>query len=455
MNRLMFLSLILLMSCQALPETDSHNPPNFIIIFCDDLGYGDLGVYGNELIHTQHLDKMAQEGIRFTDFYSAYPVCSPSRAGLLTGRHPMRMGIQQVFFPESWTGMASEEITLAEALKEKGYATGMVGKWHLGHLEKYLPLQQGFDSYFGIPYSNDMKSVVYLRGNEVIDFRVDQQYITQRYTEESLKFLEANHDKSFFLYLAHSMPHVPLYASKAFKGKSKAGLYGDVIEEIDWSTGQILDKLDELGISEETIVVFTSDNGPWLAFGPEGGSAGPLREGKQFTFEGGMRVPGIIRWKGRIPAGTVSTDLVSTLDLFPTLLGIAGGELPSDRAIDGIDIQEHLLTNKSLGDRELAFYMGGEYRAYRSGNWKVKLPFKGAKANDWQVGVAPHDTLLFDLSKDIGEQQDLSKVAKAKLREMIDKMKAFEHSMGELPKRLVIRTGADTSHLRKKRAREK
>ncbi|NQZ79161.1 MAG: sulfatase [Ekhidna sp.] len=449
--------IFFILGCQSQVEKQEEassangDTPNFVIIFCDDLGYGDLGVYGNELIKTPNLDQMAAEGMRFTDFYSANPVCSPSRAGLLTGRYPVRMGINKVFFPQSWTGMSPEEVTIAEMLKQKDYATGIVGKWHLGHHHKYLPLQQGFDSYFGIPYSNDMEAVVYMRGNDVVQEDVDQRYTTKTYTEESLAFIEENKDRPFFLYLAHSMPHVPLYASENFEGKSKAGLYGDVIEEIDWSTGEVLKKLDELGIGENTMVLFTSDNGPWLVFGPEGGSAGPLREGKQYTFEGGMRVPGIVRWPGKVPAGVTSSDLVSTLDMLPTIAALTQSDLPSDRVIDGMDITDHLFDQKSLGDRELAFYMDGQYRAYRSGDWKVKMPFKGSKRRWYSEGVPAHDTLLFNLAEDIGEENNLVKTNPAKLKEMVAMMQDFEASLGDLPPTLRIRQKADNSHKEKQK----
>ncbi|NQZ77769.1 MAG: sulfatase-like hydrolase/transferase, partial [Ekhidna sp.] len=370
-------------------------------------------------------------------------------------RYPMRMGINQVFFPESWTGLPQEEVTIAEVLKEKGYETGIVGKWHLGHHRQFLPLQQGFDSYFGVPYSNDMSGLVYMRGNEVETSEIDQRYITKTYTEESIKFIEKNKETPFFLYLAHSMPHVPLYASEKFEGKSKGGLYADVIEELDWSTGKILDKLDELGLAENTMVLFTSDNGPWLAFGPEGGSAGPLREGKQFTFEGGMRVPAIMQWKGRIPEGTVSSSLVSTLDMLPTISAIANAELPADKPIDGMDISEHLFDKKPLNDRELAFYMDGDYRAYRAGDWKIKMPFKGSKERMWKAGVAAHDTLLFDLKNDIGEQNNLVDTEKEKLKEMVEKMVAFEQTLQPLPPSLIVRIPKDNSHEKKKKQRKR
>ncbi len=446
--------LLLVMALTSFTIFTRETPPekpNVVLIFTDDLGYGDLGCYGNTIIRTPQLDQMAAEGARFTEFYSISPVCSPSRAGLLTGRYPIRMGIQSVFFPESWTGMAPEEITLAEALKEQGYATSCVGKWHLGHHHPYLPLQQGFDEYFGIPYSNDMEAVVYLDGNEVAEDEVDQRYTTRTYTEKALDFIDRKAGSPFFLYVAHSMPHVPLYASEDFEGKSPRGLYGDVIEEIDWSVGEILKKLDEKGLDEETIVIFTSDNGPWLAFGPNGGSAGPLREGKQFTFEGGMRVPGLIRWKGQI-APMESEELVSTIDLFPTLVQLAGGTLPNDRPIDGQDIATHLLEQAPIGERTLAYYYNGELRAFRKGNWKIKMPYAGNPLQPWRAAVPAHDTLLFNLKADIGEQRNRLAEEPEKARALLEAMEDFKASLGELPPLLKVRESADRVHYERQEA---
>lgn len=434
-----------LLSISAFTGETPPGKPNVVLIFTDDLGYGDLGCYGNAIIRTPHLDQMAAEGARFTEFYSISPVCSPSRAGLLTGRHPIRMGIQSVFFPESWTGMAPEEITLAEALKEQGYATSCVGKWHLGHHHRYLPLQQGFDEYFGIPYSNDMEAVVYLDGNEVVEEEVDQRYTTRTYTEKALDFIDRKAGSPFFLYVAHSMPHVPLYASEDFEGKSPRGMYGDVIEEIDWSVGQILKKLEAKKLDDNTIVIFTSDNGPWLAFGPDGGSAGPLREGKQFTFEGGMRVPGIIQWKGQIEP-MESEELVSTIDLFPTLVTLAGGTLPDDRPIDGQDISAHLLKKKPLGERTLAYYYNGELRAFRKGDWKIKMPYPGNESNPWRAGVPAHDTLLFNLKADRSEKYNILPKHPEKAAELLQAMEDFQTSLGTLPPLMKTRAPADNIH---------
>jgi arylsulfatase A-like enzyme len=442
--------LILLILATLLPgcDTPKETPPNFVIIYADDLGYGDIGSFGAEQIRTPHLDKMADDGLRFTSLYSVSPVCSPSRAGLLTGRYPIRSGIHGVFFPESWSGIDPEEITIAEAFKTAGYATGHVGKWHLGHRRQFLPLQNGFDEYFGIPYSNDMAGVVYLRGNDVEEWTVDQHYTTKRYTEESLSFIERHRDEPFFLYLAHSMPHVPIYASPEFEGKSPGGLYGDVIEEIDWSVGQVLAKLDELDLAENTLVIFTSDNGPWLVMEDLGGSAGILREGKQFTFEGGMRVPAIARWPGQIAAGSTYDGLVTMMDWFPTFLNLASVPLPADRPIDGLDIRSVLDGTGTRSAETLAYYMNGQLRAFRSGDWKVKLPFAGTAGSKGQLRVAPHDTLLFNLRTDPGEQLDLSETQPQELDRLMAEMADFKQSLGPVAPRKNVRNNADESHYR-------
>lgn len=460
--RLFLFIAILMALAGCADQTDvaqqgDDRPPNFLIVFADDLGYGDLGSFGAEQISTPHLDQMANEGMRFTEFYSISPVCSPSRAGLLTGRYPIRMGINSVFFPESWTGIDAEEITLAEALQPRGYRTGIVGKWHLGHHFPFLPLQNGFDEYFGIPYSNDMEAVVYLRGNEVVDEQVDQHFTTQRYTEEALDFISRHQNDPFFLYVAHSMPHVPIYASPAFEGKSAGGLYGDVIEEIDWSTGQILNRLDELGLSENTLVVFTSDNGPWLVMEDHGGSAGPLREGKQFTFEGGMRVPTIAQWKGTVPANTTYDDLATMMDWFPTMLQFANVPLPTDRPIDGEDLSGVLRQDGTRNGQDLAYYMSGELRAFRSGPWKLKLPFAGTPGNVWMSMVAAHDILLFNLKDDPGEQNNLAALQPEQVAELNERIQAFVTSLGEVPPGKRYREPADNSHfdyLRQKHANQ-
>lgn len=419
--------------------------PNIVFIFADDLGYGDLGCYGAQGIKTPNIDKIAANGLKFTQFYVASPVCSPSRAGLLTGRYPVRQGINGVFFPDSFTGIANAEITLPEVLKKQGYSSGIVGKWHLGHLHEHLPLQNGFDSYFGIPYSNDMNSVVYMRDNKLAEVKVDQRYITQRYTQEALKFIDKNKSQPFFLYLAHNMPHIPIYASEKFIGSSGKGLYGDVIQELDWSVGEVMNKLKELNLEENTIVVFTSDNGPWLVKSPDAGSAGNLREGKQTTFEGGMRVPAVVSWKGRIKPGRVVNEMATMMDWFPTFIKLAGGEIPQDRPIDGDDIGPVLFNTGKRQGQDLAYFYNGKLEAFRSGDWKIKLPYPGNKASKGTKEIAAHGTLLFNLSQNPDEKEDLAATQPAKLKEMEAKLAAFQKKLGPLPAGLVMRAEADNS----------
>lgn len=423
--------------------------PNIVYIFADDLGYGDLSCYGAKDINTPNIDQIAKQGIKFTEFYSASSVCSPSRAALLTGRYPQRMGINTVFFPESFTGIPDKEITIPEILKEKGYATGIVGKWHLGHHSKYLPLQHGFDEYFGIPYSNDMESIVYMRGNEVESYKVKQQYITKTYTKEVQKFITKNKDNSFFLYIAHSMPHVPLYASEEFIGTSKRGLYGDVVQELDWSVGQILKSLREHGILENTLIVFSSDNGPWLAMKEDGGSAGDLREGKTFTFDGGMKVPTVAMWKNRIPQGIINTEVASQMDWFPTIANITGSSIPKGLVIDGFDISKVLTDKGNRKNSDLLFLDGKQLQGYRSGQWKVKLPYKGFRGNKWKQFVKAHDTLLFNLNTDPGEKNNLFEKYPEKAKEILKEMIEKYQDMGKLPPSLITKAQADQSHFKK------
>ncbi|MBT7095720.1 MAG: sulfatase, partial [Bacteroidetes bacterium] len=345
-----YISLLLLILALGACKSKLETTPNIVIIFTDDQGYADIGVYGADDFETPNLDQMAAEGMRFTDFYVASPVCSPSRAALLTGCYPQRIGIPSVLFPEhentDWnpeerrtkTGLHQNELTIAEMLREKGYATGCFGKWHLGHHKQFLPLQQGFDEYFGIPYSNDMRPgknpgktpyppLPLMDGNGVHRFMDDDQsMITREYTEKAIDFIKRHQDQPFFVYLPHTMPHIPLYVSEQFKGKSIKGIYGDVIEEIDWSVGQINQTLEELGLDQNTLVMFATDNGPWLIFGDHGGSADPLREGKFTTFEGGMRVPCIMKWPGKIPEGSECNEIAASIDILPTIAAISGAD---------------------------------------------------------------------------------------------------------------------------------
>lgn len=405
--------------------------PNFVVIFCDDLGYGDLGCFGNPTIRTKNLDQMAYEGMKFTQFYVAAPVCTPSRAALLTGRLPCRSGMcsnkRRVLFPDSKGGIPAEEVTLAEALKQGGYATACIGKWHLGHHKQYLPTSNGFDYYYGIPYSNDMDraksapkgrapfwdpkveyfNVPLMRNEEIIERPADQTTITRRYTEETVKFIDEHKEDPFFIYLAHSMPHVPLFRSPEFTGVSRRGYYGDVIEEIDWSVGQVLQKLRDTGLDENTLVVFTSDNGPWLIFGDHGGSAGPLRDGKGSTFDGGMREPTIFWWPKNIPAASVAADVGSTMDLMATFTSLAGLPLPSDRKLDSYDLTPVLKQTGESDRKSLYYYRGYELMAVRHGPWKMHLKTQtGYGQPKPEVHNPP---LLYNLEEDPGESRNVTK----------------------------------------------
>ncbi len=382
------------------------NKPNFIIIFCDDLGYGDLGAYGHPTIRTPNIDRMAAEGQKWTNFYVAASVCTPSRAALLTGRLPIRSGMcsdkSRVLFPNSTGGLPDSEITIAEALKTAGYATACIGKWHLGHLPQYLPMRHGFDSYFGIPYSNDMKPTPLMDGDKTIEEPADQTTLTRRYTERAVDFIKKNAHNPFFLYFAHTFPHVPLFASKDFKDKSPRGLYGDVVEELDWSVGKILDTLRNLKLDERTLVLFTSDNGPWLIMKLNGGSAGLLREGKGCTFEGGMREPFIAFWPGKIKPGSTVHGMGSTLDFFPTILSLAGLKPPADRVIDGVDISAALFGKGPSPRRTMFFYRGSRVFAVRKGWYKAHYITKSAYGKDPELKHDP--PLLFHLGRDPSEQ---------------------------------------------------
>ena len=427
------LSAMGLGSCTQAPQK-----PNIIFIYADDLGYGDLGCYGSPVNRTPNLDRLAKDGIRFTDFYSAAPNSSPSRAALLTGRYPIRMGINDVFHPPSFTGIPASEIKLSEVLHQQGYRTGIVGKWHLGHMYKFLPLQNGFDEYFGIPYSNDMASCFYLRGNDVEQFSVNQDSIIYTYTQEALRFIEKNKDQPFFLYLPHNMPHVPIAASANFKGKSANGLYGDVIEELDWSVGEILKKLDELGLDNNTIVVFASDNGPWLTEGPNGGVAVPLFQGKNTTWEGGQRVPAIIRWKDKIQDGQVNNDVAVMTDWFPTFVKLAGGTVPTDRIIDGCDLAPVLFGTGKRANEDMAYIHFRRFQAFRSGDWKIKLPASMQRGNFWVEDVPAHDTLFFNMRNDIGETINVKDEYPNEYQATLARMNAFMETLNDCPPPIVL-----------------
>jgi len=393
------------------PKDDKRKPPNIIIIFADDLGYGDLGCYGHPTIATPHLDRMAREGLRFTQFYAGECVCTPSRAALLTGRLPIRNGMcsdtRRVLFSDSTGGIQDSEITIAEALKSAGYATACIGKWHLGHLPQFLPTRHGFDSYYGIPYSNDMKPTVLLRDGQLIEDPVDQTTLTQRYTAEALSFIRQHRQGPFFLYLPHNFPHVPLFASPVFKDKSRRGLYGDVVEELDASVGQVLDTLRELKIDDNTLVFFTSDNGPWLTQGGRGGSAGLLREGKGSTWEGGMREPAIAWWPGKIAAGGVTTQLASTMDLFATIHALVEIDLPKDVTLDSFDLRPVLFGTGPSPRESFFYYRGRQLMAVRKGPWKAHLM---TQAGYGEPKPTPHDPpLVYNLEADPSEKYDVGK----------------------------------------------
>jgi len=413
--------------------------PNIVVLFADDLGYGDLGSFGHPTIRTTNLDKMAGEGIRLTSFYAAAPSCTPSRAALLTGRYPLRSGLPHVLMPESENGILESEITIAEALKEHGYRTKAIGKWHLGHAkEEFLPTSNGFDSYYGLLYSNDMikpwvqtdKPLQLYRDTEPIEHPVDQTTLTVRYTDEAVNFINTAKNEPFFLYLAYSMPHLPIYTTDDFKGKSRAGHYGDVIETIDWSVGRILESLKEHGIDNNTVVVFTSDNGPWLNLPARmlqkgnkpwhAGSPGLLRGSKGNTYEGGMRVPGIIRWPGQIPAGQISAEMATTMDLYATLLTAAGANVPSDRAIDGNDIMPMIKGESPSPTNVFYYFRGNELEAVREGKWKFRFSNHTRPERTRDQEPEPE---LFNLDVDPSERYNVAKEHPGvmnRMREMMD-----------------------------------
>ena len=420
------MSLPQILSCKG---TSNTMKPNIIIIFCDDLGYGDLGSYGHPTIRTPNLDTICNSGQKWTNFYAAASVCTPSRAGLLTGRLPIRNGmcsdVRRVLFPYSAGGLPEEEITIAEAVKTQDYATACIGKWHLGHLPRYLPTRHGFDYYFGIPYSNDMDNVSHLpgreafrnpkkeywnvplmRNEEIIERPADQTTITKRYTQEAVEFIKKTKDKPFFLYLAHTMVHVPLFVSKDFQDKSIRGLYGDAVEEIDWGVGEILKTLDEEGKSSNTLLVFTSDNGPWLSYNEQGGSAGLLKEGKGMTWEGGMREPTIFYWPGRIKPDVIM-DIGSTLDLFSTVCHLTGAKVPTDRIMDSENLLPVLLNRESSSRQTMFFYRGTQLYAVRKGSYKAHFitEFAYRADNEKQYHDPP---LLYHLDHDPSEKYDIS-----------------------------------------------
>lgn len=425
-------------------------PPNVVLILADDLGYGDLGCYGSQKIRTPHLDRIAREGMRFTSFYVPQAVCTASRAGLMSGCYPNRIGMQGALNHTSKVGIHPDEWLLPEMLKDQGYATICIGKWHLGTVPELRATRHGFDEWFGIPYSNDnskfhpvlaaeMPKLPLHDGDQVVDLDPDQSRFTQRFTERAIAFIEQHREQPFFVYLPHVMPHVPIFASEKFRGRSGHGLYADTVEELDGSVGELLSALDRLKLADNTLVIFFSDNGPWLSYGEHTGSAGPLREGKLTAFEGGVRVPLLVRWPGQVPAGRVCDEPLLSLDWLPTITELIGGK-PSTKAIDGRSAKPLLLSEAGAKSphQAIVFYSGEELHAIRSGNWKLHFPHpylttagapgKGGKPSNWGQGtplsikdssvqaiasrhgqkVAQLSLSLYDLSIDPGETNNLA-----------------------------------------------
>lgn len=414
-------------------EKEKTLPPNIVLIFTDDQGYSDVGCFGAIGFQTPHLDRLAENGKRFTSFYVPASICSPSRAALMTGCYPARVGVTQVLFPTRGehpgpgrTGLHPDEITLAEILEKKGYRNAIVGKWHLGDDPEFLPTKQGFDEYFGIPYSNDMGDIgpqgnrnkgfpplPLYEGEKIVETEPDQRFLTRRYTERAVEFIDKNQDGPFFLYLAHTMPHTPLAVHPDFAGTSEHGLYGDVIQELDWSVGEIVRALRERGLEKKTLIVFASDNGPWLAMGKNGGHAEPLRDGKMTPYEGGHRVPCIMSWPGRIKENTLCEGLLASIDLLPTFARLAGAEVPQERTIDGVDVWDYI-ADRSPDSPRMTVFLGRN--AVRHEHWKLILPGKYMEytqidrtdGSGKKGEVATYTTpRLFNLETDIREKQDI------------------------------------------------
>lgn len=473
--------LLLFVSCTQTTqkEAKTDQSPNFVVVFIDDMGYGDVGCYGATGYATPNLDKMASEGMRFTNFYSAQPVCSASRAGLLTGCYPNRIGISGALFPHNEVGINSDETTIAEMLKEKGYATGIFGKWHLGHHKKFLPLQNGFDEYLGLPYSNDMwpigvdgkrregerwdnyPDLPLIEGNETIELiktLEGQDKLTTLYTEKAVDFINRNANKPFFLYVPHSMGHIPLGVSDKFRGKSQQGFYGDVMMEIDWSVGEIEKALQANGLSENTVFIFTTDNGPWLNFGNHAGSSGGLREGKTTSWEGGQRVPFIIKWPAGTPSGTICNQLGCAIDILPSFAELAGTSLPKLK-IDGLDITELWKGNINAEPRnDILFYYGkNNLNGVRKGNWKLVLPhtwqsYNTTPGKDGHGGKRIKMTVetpeLYNMMRDPGEQYNVIESNPEKAEELMQVVEAARAELGDL--NVGIEKGAGTREIGKK-----
>jgi arylsulfatase A len=437
----------------------AERPPNFVLIFCDDLGWADIGPFGARGYSTPNLDRMAAEGMKFTDFHSAAAVCSASRAALMTGCYPQRVSILGALGPGARVGINEDELLLPEILKERGYATAIFGKWHLGDNPRFLPTRHGFDRYFGLPYSNDMwpfhptnknfPPLPLIEGEKILEHNPDQTQLTTWYTERAVQFIADSKDRPFFLYLPHSMPHVPLFVSDKFKGKTERGLFGDVIAEIDWSVGQILAALSQHGLDDHTLVFFTSDNGPWLSYGNHAGSAGPHREGKGTTFNGGHLEPTLARWPGKIPPGSVCRELAGTIDVLPTFAKLAGAQPPAGRKIDGLDIWP-LLSGQpgaKTPHEHFYYYWNLALEAVRSGEWKLHLPHEyrtlaGEPGNDGQPGPykqAKIELALFNLARDVGESQNVA----AEHPDVVQRLLAIaEEARADLGDSLTGREGA-------------
>ena len=441
-NMKLAITLALLSLTTALQSADT-TAPNIIVIFCDDLGYGDLGCYGSAKNRTPRVDQLAADGMMFTDFYSSSPVCTPSRASLMTGCYPRRVGMHEdftghwVLIPRSRRGLNPEEVTVAEVLKSQGYVTACVGKWHLGDQSHHLPTKHGFDFYFGIPYSNDMQSVgrgdpplPLVKQTTVIEAPADQATLTKRYTQQVISFIEDNQNKPFFVYLPHTFPHLPLFASPDFHGKSANGRYGDSVEEIDWSTGQILDCLDRLKLAENTLVIFTSDNG---SNGRNGGSNRPLSGAKGSTMEGGMRVPMIARWPGRISGGSTCRELGTMMDLLPTFCALTGASRPP-QTLDGFDISEMLFGKVDAKSQYevLYYYRRRQLQAIRYGDWKYHLPLEATHPN-WttakQAGPGRSGKLV-NLKSDLQEKIDITAAHPEVIKHMQELLKTAVVTLG-------------------------
>jgi len=428
-------TFLLLLAVLGSAVTSLARPPNVVVIFIDDMGYGDIGPFGATKQRTPHLDRMAKEGMKLTSFYAA-PVCSVSRAQMMTGCYGARVSVPGVYFPGQSVGLNPSEITVAERLKEKGYTTQIIGKWHLGDQPEFLPTRQGFDHYLGIPYSNDMlkKSadtkipvVPLLRDEKIVELMDGdaQTRLVEIYTKEAVDFIGRSKDKPFYLYFAHNAVHTPIHPGVAFAGKSQNGRFGDWVEEVDWSVGQVLDALRSQGLDKDTLVVFTSDNGPWLIKGTDGGSAGPLRGGKGSTWEGGMREPTIAWWPEHVPAGSVNDAVAGTIDLLPTFVSLAGGTVPASPVIDGRDITPILLGQSKESAREAHYYFSGyDLQAVRQGRWKLALvPQPDGMGK--QAAKVPAGLRLYDLDAEIGEQTDVA----AQYPEVVAKLKALADKM--------------------------